>query len=941
MKKLFSHLLTATLFIVLAFNLQAQMMLAPPTVKTSGKLPSDPAVTIGTLDNGIKYYVRVNHKPEKRAEMRIVIRAASAQEDDDQMGLAHFTEHMCFNGTKNFPKNDLVNFLESTGMRFGADLNANTGFDRTYYLFQIPTDKEGMLEKGVQVLEEWAHNVTFDETELNKERGVILEEWRLYRGANERVMKQHYPVIFKGSKYADRLPIGDTSIILNAPREAFLRYYHDWYRPDLMAVIAVGDFDKNEVIGYIKKHFSKIEPVKNPRPRVDYDIPSHKEILVSVAKDKELTYPNIALFFKHKEKDQSTAEGYRSNMVERIMSTMINQRMGELTRKANPPFLYGGVDVGNFVGSIRVFQGSAVVKAEDIKTGAEAMFTEVFKAKLGFNKSEMDRTKQEMLRSIEEAYAERDKTESRLYAEEYYRNFHENEAMPGVEYELELYKKFLPEITLEEVNNCAKDMITMQNGVIILSAQDKSGITVPTEGEILALFNEVASRKIEAYTEAAITKPLMEHTPKAGTVVKESKIPELNITEWKLSNGIRVILKPTDFKNDEIQFRAYSPGGTSQASDADFVSALAADDIVNEAGIGEFDMNTLEKMLTGKIVRVTPMISDLTEGFMGQASPKDMETMFQLIHLYFSSPRKDKEAFESYIEKTKQMIKNGQNSPEGVFRDSVTVTVTNYNMRSKPMTEEMLSKVDLDKAYSFYQNRFADASDFTFFFVGSFEPDKFRIFVETYIASLPNLSRKENWKDLSGHPPKGQVQKEVKKGIENKSSVNMIISGDLEFNRESRFIISSLIELLNIKLRESIREEKGGVYGIGARPSLYKYPKEEYRVSIGFGCNPQRVEELITECKNIIEKLKNDKIEPADIEKVREIKKREFETNLKQNSFWVGNLYSYYLNNEDPALLLQYPKLVENLSEDALHAAAKKYLKTDNFIRMVLNPEKQ
>jgi zinc protease len=934
MKKLF--------FVLALFAISITSAFSQPIKQRSMDelLPFDPNVKIGVLDNGLKYYIRHNKLPENRAELRLVVKAGSVQEDDDQQGLAHFIEHMCFNGTKNFPKNALVNFLEETGMRFGADINANTGFDRTYYLLTIPLDKPGLLERGLQVLEDWAHNVTFDPEELEKERGVILEEWRLYRGAQERVMKQHYPYIFKDSKYAERLPIGDTAVILNAPRETFLRFYKEWYRPDLMAVVAVGEFDVIEVEKMIREKFSRIQMPENFRPRVEYPIPPHKGMLVSIAKDPELPMPNISVIYKFPGRDQSTFGGYRQGIIDNLINQMINMRIQEIMRKPNPPFLYAGAGVGDFMAGLAAFNVVSVSKTDDILKGLEAVLTEAYRMKqFGFTKSELERAKESMLKNMESALKEKDKTKSADYADEYFRNFYEKEGMPGIEFEYQLYQEFIPTITLEEVNKYAQALVAEDNKVVLVSVPDKPEIKVPTEQEIRSLYTKVSTAKLEPYKDDATDKPLMSKLPKPGKIVEEKKTGKFDIIEMKLSNGARVLAKKTDFKNDEVLFRAWSPGGTSLAKDEDYLSAMFAADIIDEGGISEFSATQLQKMLTGKIINISPSIDELTEGFSGSYAPNDAETFFQLLHLYFTAPRKDEETFKALVSRQREAIRNSKRRPETVFQDTVTAVLFGYHPRYMPLNAKDMDKVNLDKAVEFFKDRFADASDFTFIFVGNFDLKELKKYIETYIASLPSKKRNEKWRDLGVNYAKGPLTKEVVKGIEPKSSVRLTIADNFDYNPDNILKFNAMMEVFNIRLREVIREDKGGVYGIRAIHRVNQYPNPRYTISIVFGTGPTRVEELINSAFEVIDEVQKQDVSDENFTKVKEILKREFETNQKENQFWLSYIYNSDYNKLDVGRLAKYTENVDKLTKNDIKEAAKKYLKKDKVMRFILNPE--
>ena len=647
-------LLLGLLFVVSFFISQAQQTFKPDQVLTP-----DPKIVIGRLDNGLTYYIRENHKPEKRAELRLAVKAGSILEDDYQQGLAHFDEHMAFDGTKSFPKQDIINFLEKSGVRFGADLNAYTSFDETVYMMQVPTDSPEVMKKGFQILEEWSHDVSYGDKEIDKERHVVIEEWRLHRGANERVSMKHYPIELYKSHYADRLPIGKKEILDSCRHDDLRKFYHDWYRPDLMAVFAVGDFNKEEIEKLIKEHFSHLNNPEKERERLQFPVPDNKETLVSIATDPELTGASVDVIFKRDTSGQSTAADYRTKIISELASTMLNERYSELLQKSNPPFIYAYNYDERFIGPKQAYNLGAAVKENSILDGFEAMVTEAYRVKQhGFTVTELERQKIQTLREIEKAFKERDKTESRPFIDEYIRNFLDNEPIPGIEVEFALYKQFLPSITLEEVNKQIQEHMTDGNRVITVSAPQKDGVRVPTETEILSIMNKVSTERLDPYIDKVNDEPLVSKLPLPGKVVEEKKIVSLGVTEWKLSNGAKVILKPTDFKNDEILFSAYSPGGTSLVSDKDYLSAAFASAIINTSGVGDFDDISLQKKLSGKIVSVDPTIGELSEGFSGSVTPQDIETLFQLVYLYGTSPRKDTTAFSSLITRYKASLEN-------------------------------------------------------------------------------------------------------------------------------------------------------------------------------------------------------------------------------------------------------------------------------------------
>ncbi|RPI06164.1 MAG: insulinase family protein [Ignavibacteriae bacterium] len=934
---------------ILSIALQLGILLAASTIilhaqlliQPDQRLSPDPKILIGQLDNGLRYYIRENHKPEKRAELRLAVRAGSILEDDDQQGLAHFDEHMAFNGTKNFPKQEIIDFLEKSGIRFGADLNAYTSFDETVYMMQVPTDSPLVLKKGFQILEEWSHDVSYDDKEIDNERGVVIEEWRLGRGAEERVSMKHIPVELYQSHYADRLTIGKKEILESCTHDALRKFYRDWYRPDLMAVFAVGDFKKEEIEKLVKEHFTHLTNPLHERERRQFPVPDNSGTLVSIATDPELTRTSVDVIFKRDTSGQSTAADYRREIISSLSSAMLNARLRELLQKPNPPFLYAYNYDGRFIGPKCAYYLSAGVKENSILGGLEAMVREAFRVKQhGFTGTELERQKVQMLRGMENAFDERDKTESRRFVDEYIRNFLIHEPIPGIEVELNLYKQFLPGITLQEVNTQVRDRMKEGNRVMTISAPQNDSVKVPTEAEVLSVMNNINAETLDPYIDNVSTEPLLAHLPAPGSIVEEKTIASLGVTELKLSNGARVILKPTDFKNDEVLFSAYAAGGTSLIPDSNYLSATIATSLIQQSGIGSFDATALQKKLAGKIVSIGPSLQQYSEGFTGRTSPQDIETLFQLVTLYATSPRRDSAAFSSLMTRYHAMLQNRSVSPEAAFSDTFQVTMGNYHFRARPWTNAMLKEIQFEKALSIYEDRFADFSNFIFFFVGNLNVDSIKPLIQEYLASLPSLRRQETWKDIGIEPPKGIISKQVRKGIEPKSSVVLAFNGPFEWSQQNRYMFNSMLEVLNIKLREVLREDKGGTYGVGASGSPSRIPRKEYDISIRWGCDPVRVDELVNTVMQQIDSAKLKPFDPVYIEKVQETQRRGYEVNLKQNGFWMSNLRAYYSNDENLEMMLNYPKLVDNLNAAAIQSAVKKYFDMRNMVKVVLVPEK-
>ena len=942
-KTFFFNLMMLFLFsTLLNINVSAQVA---KVKNLDAKIPLCSKVKTGKFDNGFTYFVMENKKPEKRVEIQLVIRAGSVQEDENQRGLAHFIEHMCFNGTKNFPKDSLVKFLESTGVRFGADLNAYTSFDVTRYTLTIPVEDKNMFEKGMQVMEDWARWVSFDKEEIEKERGVILEEKRLRTNAQQRLQDKHFPILFKGSKYAERMPIGIEEVIKNADRETFLSFYNDWYRPDLAAVIVVGDIDADEAIKLINKHFGDYTfRGKIKKDKGLYPIAENKEPLISIAYDKELPYSNLTIYFKHPETDQSTYRGLRELYKEQLISQMLSIRLSELTKLPEPPYLYAMGGIGNFgIGGIKVLTLITIPAVGKLNVGFEKTLAELFRVEqTGFTDSELKRTKDEIIAQIEKNYNERDKTESIKLAQEIYSYFDQNEAMPGIEIEYEKAKEYMNDISLSEVNKTIADLIT-ENNIVITASIPETSPEKPSEKELLDIYKKAHKVKYDKYVDDLGDKPLMSKIPTPGKIVSSKKMKNFDIVELKLSNGARVLLKSTDYKNDQILFSCWSKGGASLYSKLnDYKNAEEAASIVDNAGLGEWNSIKLSKLLQSKICGISPYISDYSQGMNGNTTPKDIETFFQLLNMQFTEPRKDSDAFKSYMTKAEDMLKNRDKEPQNALNDTLIAFMNNYDARKMPTTLQTLNVLDIEKTFSIYKERFADASNFTFLFVGAFDVDKIKPLIEQYIASLPSTNKKESWEDMGIEIPSGKVNKVVKKGIEPKATVRLVIKCDdkIDFNSENILKVNVLKEILNIRLREVIREEKGGVYGIGAGINMNNVPKPKLSTIVYFGCDPQRVDELIGCVKDVFKELQKEETSKENLAKVKEILKKEFEKNNKENNYWLSVIQQYEFSGRDISFLKNYEKEIDKISLKDVKETANKYLTFDkNFARIVLMPE--
>ncbi|MFO7659024.1 MAG: insulinase family protein [Bacteroidales bacterium] len=904
------------------------------------QLPVDSKVKIGTLDNGMKYYIRKNSRPENRLEMRLVVKAGSILEDEDQRGLAHFIEHMCFNGTKNFEKNKLIEYLQSLGIEFGPEINAYTSFDETVYMLTLPADSAKIIETGFQVMEDWAHQVTFDTTEINKERGVIIEEWRINRGAFQRMIDKVLPVLLKGSKYSERLPIGKKEIIETADRETMKRFYDDWYRPDLMAFIIVGDLDIDKTEAKIKSQFGNLQPPQKPRIREVFEIPPHKEPYAVVATDKESPVTVASVYYKSKSPDFKTYDDYRKTLMFNLFTGMLNQRLAELKEQPNPPYINAGSAFGQFIGEMHAFTISALVSDTGVQKGLQALIAENERIRRhGFTESEFERSKKIILNQYEKSYNERDKSESSAYASEYTRNFLNEEPVPGIEFEYDFVKNILPGITLPEINALSKQFITQENSVVVVQAPEKEGVKIPDEEELLAIAREAKNLALEPYQDKKTGTELMAEKPERGRILFTKKSPEIGVTEYKLSNGAKVILKNTDFKNDEILFTAESPGGQSLVPDSFHHSALHASSIMNESGLADYSKTDLQKLLAGKTVALSSNIGMYSESLSGHSSPKELETLMQLIYLKFTSPRKDENAYRSYISKIKAYYKNVLSDPFKYFSDSYRRIKTQDHPRVSHIPSDTdIDKINLDKAYDIYKERFADASGFNFYFVGAIDPDSVKPFIETYLASLPSLKQAESFKDLGIRQPDGKTDTAIYKGADPKSLVAISFDNELTWNEKDDFLFSVFGQILDRKYIEILREEMSGVYGVSASAGMEKIPYEHASLEIYFPCSPDNTDSLTNTALKQIQKIQAEGVSEEDIATAKEIQRRSIEESLKTNGYWLGKLQQVYRHKLTPQVLVDHQKVLEFITTDEIKRIANLF-DTNTYLRAVLYPE--
>jgi len=879
-------------------------------VQKEAVLPLDPAVRTGKLPNGFTYYIRHNEEPKNRVMMYLVNKAGSVLEDEDQRGLAHFMEHMSFNGTKHFPHNELVDYLQKAGVRFGADINAYTSFDETVYQLPIPSDKPELLKGGLEIMRDWAHEALLDPTEIDKERGVVLEEKRLGKGAGERMQRVYWPLILNNSRYAVRVPIGLDTVLDNFKRPVIARFYNDWYRPDLQALIIVGDINVDQMEAVIKQQFSSLKNPVHERARTKYTVPLTGKNQFTAVTDKEMTTTEAEILIKHKAPELRTAADYRTALVNSLFDQMLSARYTELLRRSDPPFISGSAGISGFMGGLDAYDASVQAKPGELEKGLKAVWRETERLKqFGFTSTELERAKTAYLNSMESAVKEKGKTNSGNYVSEYQALFLTNSAAPGIDKEYQLAKDDLPGITLTDVNNLTTSYITNTNRDILILAPEKDKSSLPDEATVNSWLKAVDEETLTPYKDEVSTKPLLSASPIPGKIKSQELNKEFNITTITLSNGVKVLLKPTDFKNDQVIFTSFAPGGSSLYSDADYQSAANAAGVITASGVGNYNTSELSKYLEGKQLSVKPYIAERFEGVNG------------------------------IIARSKAGLANRASDPNSVFSDTVSAVMGNHNSRRTGPTLQKLAQIDPDKAYQVYKERFADAGNFTFTFVGSIDMNTIKPLLEKYLGSLPSTGQHEQAKDLDIHAPAGRLEKTVYKGSEPKATVYLIYTGKYDYSPENDVKMDAMKEALEIRLLERLREDESGVYSPGVQENTTKLPQQRYSFLIHFGCAPQNVEKLIASTLDEISKLKADGPLQENVDKWRAEDKTSFEPQLKTNNFWLGYINGQLQNSEPMEEVSGYNALVDQVNIKGLKEMAKKYLNGDNYIRLVLMPE--
>jgi len=915
--------------------------LAPSALDPLAKpLPTDPAVRTGVLDNGLTWSVETNSFPEKRAVLRLAVDAGSVLEDDDQLGLAHFVEHMAFNGTEHFPGNELIAYLESVGTQFGPHLNAHTSFEETVYKLTVPTDDPEVFENGLLVLADWAGGLSFAPDEIDKERGVVLEEWRTRLGPGERVSEVTLPQTFWGSPYPDRLPIGTEESLRTFEHDAARRFYRDWYRPDLMAVVAVGDFDPDQVQRWIEEKFSGLRGPTDPRPRPEFELPAHEAPLRAVIADPEARGTSVRIAAKQDWPEDRTYGEYRDTLITGIGLSMFNERLAAIAQAPDAPFLGAGVGTVRLNPTEGAWSLGARTADGQALAGYEAVLTELARAKRhGFREEELSRAKTATLHRYERMLAERDKTTSVQEANELVRAFLNQEPIPGLDVEAQLAQREVPGLTRQTMADWAQRWFPEASRTVHVVMPHKEELTPPTEAELAAVEARVAAATIAPLGAEEAVGELLAAPPHPGNIARtDAAHPELGFTRWTLSNGVTVWHRATDFKQDEIRFTGWADGGLAGIADDDYISATLATTLAARSGFGDHDALTLAKWRTGHAAQVSQVIGADRRTVGGSSSVDDLERALQLLYAGFTAPRFDGEALQTLRKQRQESLRNRDKDPNSRFSDAYTALVWPHDPRRQPWTVETLDQLELGRARAAYTTHLTDATGWTFVFIGNL-PEDFEELVRTYVASLPANGASLSAIDRGMRPKPGRLAATVAHGIADKSRVTITYRGDFPDNTwEDRNRLYGMVSVLRVMLREELREELGGVYGVSVSGRESDRPYDHYQVGIGFGCDPERTDELIAATDRVVASLREDGPAPELVAQVQEQNRRARELSLVDNGFWLSAFTGALQRGADPAELLTWDARNDALSAIGLRDTARALLDEDERIQVVLLP---
>ena len=920
-----------------------QAAAATPAFAPADPLPFDTAVTKGTLANGLTYYIRRNTRPEKRVMLQLAVKAGSVDETDAQQGLAHFLEHMAFNGSRHFKPGELIKTLESTGARMGPHVNAYTSFDETVYMFEVPTDKAGIVTSGLRALADVGGGLTLDAKEIDRERGVVIEEWRGGLGAATRLRDQQIPVLYHGSKYAERLPIGKPEVIKSFTPATLRAFYSRWYRPDRMALIVVGDIDPAAIEAQVTKLFGSIPKPSTAAPARRYDVPLHAEMLVKVTSDPEATQSSVSVMRKRPRAPEETVADYRRNLAEQAVYQMINERFDELSRRKDARFLGAGAYEAPLSPSVAAFALGAGVEEGRIPEALAALEIETNRVQqFGFGSAELERAKKWWLASYERAFTEREKTESSAYAQEYVSHFLQGEPSPGIEFEYRLAQALIPAITAAEIGSIARTLFSDTARVIIATAPQKAGTSLPSEAQLREAITRADAVAVTAWSDAASGRALMDALPEPGAIKGRREVPQLGMTIVEFANGVEAWLKPTDFQNDEVLYTLSALGGASLAPKEQFVEALLAPALVQVSGIGGHSAVDLQKLLAGKLARANAAISLSSHQISGSARPGDLETGLQLLHLSFTRPGNDDEAFANIKRQLDALYANREQNPNLLFGEKVGQVNTGNNYTAEPVTRERLARLDRDAMAAFYRARFSNAADFTFFMVGAFTVDEALPLVAKYVGSLPSTGTAASRpRDVGLKFPAGIERVTVEKGREPKVTTVLSFFADPPQDPTEITRVSTAADVLEIALRDILREELGEAYTVGVGFSQEPHQRGGGHVSVNFTAAPENLEKMTARVMAEIRRMQKDGPSDDLVNRARQTALREHETGMKQNGYWISRLHAARVLNHDPVThMLERERRIAAVTPAILKETFVKYFPMDRHTIVTLVPQK-
>jgi len=905
------------------------LTLACKTQLDTQALPLDPELRMGKLPNGFTYYIRKNKTPEKRVTMYLAVKAGSIVETDQQRGVAHFVEHMSFNGTKHFPKKELSNYLEKAGVRFGADINATTTFDETVYQLPLPSDNPKLLAGGLQIMRDWAQEASIEAEDVEKERHVILEEKRVRQGLAQRYDEKAVQLYTNKSHYGSRLPIGTEEVVLKVTPEEIRSFYKDWYRPNLQALLVVGDIDVDQMEKDIKAKFSDLKNPEKEKVR-----PSYHAILTGKNQymqflDPELGGISVDILIKQPGDTVSSAADYRTDLVKKLFKQMLSARFRQMS--------FAGLN--SMSGGLNSFFVSITTKPAETEPALKSVWLELRKIEeQGFSQAELDRIKKSYALTMSKALEEKDKTASDVLIKSYLQHFLTGSAAPGIAKEYELTQQLLPEISLKEMNAQMKFYLKDTDRDIIVKASPANQAFLPTEASIQRWLEDVYAQNLPPFVDDALDLPLLKTEPRTGKMGSMETIKPGDLQKIMLSNGVKVILKKTNFQNNQILFKGFAEGGASLVSDEDYQSAINAAAIITAAGAGNYDALQLGKLLAGKDVQVSPFIVDNYQGFSGSTTKEDLPVALELLYAYFTEPRKSEESYQTLIGRTREELANKTNDPSRIFADTVSQVLSNYHLRRKPLSSNSIASINLEKAYKVYQERFADASDFTFLFVGNIDEASIKPLLEKYLGGLPTHGRREKARDLGINIPAGRIVKTVYSGTTQKSSVMLVYSGDFNYNLENTIKMNAVADALNIRMNQRLREQEGGTYTPNVQLSLSKYLKERFSLTISFDCDPKNVDKLIAAAQDEVNKMRTAGPSAENLQKFKAARKLSLQTGATNNVFWLDYLLSQEMNKASLTEFFDYDAALNKITAKSVQEAAMRFIQDKNYIRLVLMP---